>query len=681
MSTNRPDTFEEAEFSTLPVRGDILTARSAFHDEIMDEEKAAKERMSTHPRTTSTVMYRRPGGQSGPPLNHGGVSQIERRHFAEQHLQHHIALPQLDQDNSSVAVISNNGKKKRKLLVNPVSVQEMRDGVVDKGLATTREKDTYRKRHARLKSGLYGLLRGALEQPIVNWEKLTPEKVMDFISQQANQFTGKPLSTQGYGGKRSAIKHLVRCHNMRGHSEAFETRLATLWRGFLRASDDKTPKLKKKRKRQNATSTGGGHIEAGETLTGTAGSNGDDDESVESEDGDESDEEVDDDFDDSDEYKTGKVPITPELFRKLCLWSLEWGTADGIFGALFFCQTWNLICRGNNSAKVRFSHMTWNTFDAMKINFRHTKTEKHKQGKRKKRAIFSNPFEYYIDYPFLLGLYLATNFSFEQSRGRKLFPGSASNVADRVAGILARLLEEHESEVLAMGYDSIKDIGIHSFRKGIGSQLASLPGGPSAASLCLRAGWSMGQVRDIYFQQTQVGDEFVGRCASLLNMVNGDFAVSPAFFSDDTDDALVKNVVKDVFPHFSSMLGTERMLRMCLASLLHHRDKVLAFDSNHIARNGISIFRNMNSISGLAEKVKVVRAWESRDLAITGVPPHIKQIVDLQKLREESSALPQSVTKSVMVELKQYLESRGISGGELTEARVNDRLKGQLEYL
>eukprot|EP00978_Attheya_sp_CCMP212_P040298 scaffold218421_cov43-Attheya_sp.AAC.1 len=107
--------------------------------------------------------------------------------------------------------------------------------------------------------------------------------------------------------------------------------------------------------------------------------------------------------------------------------------------------------------------MTWNIFDAANINFRHTKTEKHKEVKRKKRAIYSNPFEYCIDFPFLLGLYFATNFSFKQSRGRKLFPGSAKSVAERASDILERILKEHEAEVLAMGYDSIKDIGLHSF--------------------------------------------------------------------------------------------------------------------------------------------------------------------------------------------------------------------------
>lgn len=97
-------------------------------------------------------------------------------------------------------------------------------------------------------------------------------------------------------------------------------------------------------------------------------------------------------------------------------------------------------------------------------------------------------------------------------------------------------------------------------------------------------------------------------------------------------------------------------------------------NGNHIARNGVSIFRNLNSFAGLVEKVKVVRAWESRDLVITGVPPHIKQIVDLEKLRESSASLPETVTKMVMTDLTIYLESKGIGGGELTEARLKEMI-------
>jgi hypothetical protein len=84
-----------------------------------------------------------------------------------------------------------------------------------------------------------------------------------------------------------------------------------------------------------------------------------------------------------------------------------------------------------------------------------------------------------------------------------------------MSSILQRVLKEHEQEVLAMGYDSIKDIGLHSIRKGAASYLASLPGGPPSAVICFRGGWTMGQIKDIYFHQImQAGDEFMGRCVS-----------------------------------------------------------------------------------------------------------------------------------------------------------------------
>jgi hypothetical protein len=58
------------------------------------------------------------------------------------------------------------------------------------------------------------------------------------------------------------------------------------------------------------------------------------------------------------------------------------------------------------------------------------------------------------------------------------------------------------------------------------SFLASLPGGPSPAVIYVRGGWTMGQVKDIYFHQMQAGNKFTGWCILLLNMMSGDFATS-----------------------------------------------------------------------------------------------------------------------------------------------------------
>jgi hypothetical protein len=209
------------------------------------------------------------------------------------------------------------------------------------------------------------MLRDAPNNAVFHVEQFAAAKVMIYISRQANQTTGRALSREGYGTKRSCIRHLVRCHNSKGHSKEFEAELGCLWKGFTR-----TTTTRKARARRRGTE----HED----------NDGDEDSDCESED-----EEEDDD--DRNDFKEGKVPMTPELFRKTCMWLLQWGTMEGIFGALFMALSWHLACRGINTAKVRFSHISWTSFDYMDVNFKHRKTQQHGEAKRQKRAVYSNP--------------------------------------------------------------------------------------------------------------------------------------------------------------------------------------------------------------------------------------------------------------------------------------------------
>ena len=60
------------------------------------------------------------------------------------------------------------------------------------------------------------------------------------------------------------------------------------------------------------------------------------------------------------------------------------------------------------------------------------------------------------------------------------------------------------------------EVGTHSFRKGVVSSLSNNPGGPANASVCLRAGWSLGPVQGRYIFSGPGGDQFVGRAAAGL---------------------------------------------------------------------------------------------------------------------------------------------------------------------
>jgi hypothetical protein len=70
--------------------------------------------------------------------------------------------------------------------------------------------------------------------------------------------------------------------------------------------------------------------------------------------------------------------------------------------------------------------------------------------------------------------------------------------------------------------------------------------------------------------QMQAGNEFTGRCISLLNMMSREFTTSPAFFKEDTNEELLRTTLIEVFPHFEATAGMGRILWMCLASLVYH---------------------------------------------------------------------------------------------------------------
>jgi alanyl-tRNA synthetase len=59
---------------------------------------------------------------------------------------------------------------------------------------------------------------------------------------------------------------------------------------------------------------------------------------------------------------------------------------------------------------------------------------------------------------------------------------------------------------------------------------------------------------------------------------------------------------------------------------------------------------------------------------VTGVPPHIKELVDLEALRKEHSELTNKVYQKVMNGLWQYFEVRQIGGRQLTEARIREMI-------
>ena len=83
---------------------------------------------------------------------------------------------------------------------------------------------------------------------------------------------------------------------------------------------------------------------------------------------------------------------------------------------------------------------------------------------------------------FALATYLLT-FDISVDPNSKLFPGRSQY--SQFATIMDGVLEEHEEELIAMGYSGKDDIGTHSICKGATKFLSGQPGGPSAMSICI----------------------------------------------------------------------------------------------------------------------------------------------------------------------------------------------------
>jgi hypothetical protein len=120
---------------------------------------------------------------------------------------------------------------------------------------------------------------------------------------------------------------------------------------------------------------------------------------------------------------------------------------DGLPATLYIVITWNLVCQeGNNTSKIQLSHLKWTVFDALQVNFKHTKVDQQGDTKCKKCHLFLNVFEYYINLPFLLGLYFACCFTFGQARGQQLFPGGSKSQAKRISAILPKIVESAQTQ-------------------------------------------------------------------------------------------------------------------------------------------------------------------------------------------------------------------------------------------
>ena len=126
-----------------------------------------------------------------------------------------------------------------------------------------------------------------------------------------------------------------------------------------------------------------------------------------------------------------------------------------------------------------------------------------------------------------------------------------------------------------MGID-IDTIGTHSARKGAATYCSTgSTVSPPMASICLRAGWSMGPVKEKYIHYKKAGDQYVGRVIYGLNVNSPEFGVSPPYFDFNATDSEMEKEITSAMHEL--IVGGSRMcpqmshlVNMAYASICYH---------------------------------------------------------------------------------------------------------------
>jgi hypothetical protein len=448
-------------------------------------------------------------------------------------------------------------------------------------------------------------------------ENVTPEAFMEYLESLRNQRTGARLSKSQYGNKRAALHHLFRCHNgLDGYPDGFEDRLSNLMRGFLRVVTQR-------------------------------------------------------DQDDGGDVSEGKAAMSVDLYLALCVWFLQKGTLEGIWCHCFLVLTWNLMCRVNNTTRICLNHISWYQ-DCLRVHFRQQKGDQLGLTARYPRHLYANPGNPVASPMFALGLYFLT-FGAPLQATSKLFPGR--NQYKRFGRLLKAILEEHIDEVRAFGFE-ISDIGTHSIRKGATTFLSSQPGGPPPASICIRAGWTLGGVKDVYIKYEQSGDMFCGRCLCLLLLLQPEFGAAPPSFQIGglMTPARILIISALIYPALNNTGLRGAVTQFALASLIFHRSTVESWPVDHYVRMNCQLFRSAELLAEVTPTVRVRYPWDVGTVDDppqigTGIPPHVAIMQELRTMAESSKRFVDNFSQTVHQILdERAVEVGGMSGPALARA-------------
>ncbi|KAL7564565.1 hypothetical protein ACA910_013964 [Epithemia clementina (nom. ined.)] len=318
------------------------------------------------------------------------------------------------------------------------------------------------------------------------------------------------------------------------------------------------------------------------------------------------------------------------------------------------------MCRARNTASIIMSNIRWITFDLFEIFFGHSKTDQLGNNAKYPRHIFVNPSIPLVCPVLALAMYFCCCFNVPQTQDKPLFPGNLQY--DHFNDCLERVLVEHSETLCVLGYQP-GDIGTHSICKGATTFVSSLPGGPPPTTVCIKGGWTMSTVKDIYMQKSLAGDEFVGQCLCLLPLLQAEFGVSPPHFADWVGDDVQEKLVATQFSMIHQIDGFGKLCCMCVACIVFHLNYLIGFPVNHVVRIASQILRQQVTLEYFLdhdEAVKTTMPLEDPVYHFSRIPPHVAAFHDLMVVWDEQCLLVDKFIDKMRLVLDEHeIEGRG----------------------
>ena len=356
---------------------------------------------------------------------------------------------------------------------------------------------------------------------------------------------------------------------------------------------------------------------------------------------------------------------------------------EHIFGHVFLVLDWTLMKRAENCVNCKINHITFQN-DCLVFEFAKSKSNQRGENHVGPWHVYANPHQPWACPVLSLARYL---FCYPDvlKGDMPLFDGTSSY--SRYHNLFSNLLESLETELFDLGYLP-GDLGTHSCRKGVATLIAS--GStvcPPISSLCIRAGWTMGGMKDKYIFRAEAGDQYVGRCASLLDQLSKEFAVSPPYFdfSECSNELEKIERKKEINAYLRTTLPNVRKIKSQTWNVVLSCFATLCYHYNYLGRNlhkacilrASPVFYNINE--KLLKMVRIAYPWASTidTPTFTGIPPHVTLMSEFQKVSHELNTLRASLPKTIST----MLDGRGFSSTGMNTDKVIDFFKKTSEEM